>query len=141
MTLYYYFGSEDDSAFEYEVSYGELIDFVRDTFEKYELIEVASRICDDMLRNARTKEERDELIAEFGGETEQDTYEYCKRLFDEDPYLVYDIISDNLDDALNGYEDVINDYFEESARDAYEDYVEYNRDIYSYNGVSRSDFF
>jgi|GEM_PF-6091055 len=43
-------------------------------------------------------------------------------------------------DILDEFEDFLMEYFEEDARGDYNDVVAYNRDPYSFYGVSRKDF-
>ena len=92
------------------------------------------------------------LVYEFDGvEFEYDVdyeniYDVLEKKFMDDygltPNVARNIIDDyNLwDDLEEIHEEYLLEVFEDDARNQYEDSSEYNKDPYSYYGVSRNDF-
>lgn len=100
----------DDREFEYEFDDNEFITYLHN---KYSLEDLANMFQEELAE-----------VPEWG---------------DQD-YDQEDVLDDTIANNIFKFEDQIKDYFQ---RDAYEEYIdqrEYEKDPYSYNGVSRSDF-
>lgn len=115
MTLNYCFGED---SFEYELSTEDQRNCV-DSLPKELLVDIFSEYQEEM-----DSEELAEIKEDLAKGNEKTLRDWAYEMFDE----------------LEEFKEIAEEYFEDEAREQYEDEREYHRDPMGYYGLSQSDF-